>query len=53
VPGRFPALALVVVQIDESSGDKTVDPGTGVGIQVDNEVVRRTGWRCDEDDDCN
>lgn len=51
VPGRSPVLALLVVQVDETGGDKAVDPGTGVGVQVDDEVVSWACWGCDKDDD--
>ena len=53
VPWRCPGFALGVVQIDEAGGDKTVDPGTGVGVQVGDEVVCWASGRGNEDDDRN
>lgn len=32
MPWRLPALALVVVQVDEAGGNETVDPCSGVGV---------------------
>lgn len=51
VPGGGPALALLVVQVDEAGGDEGVDPGAGVRVQVDDEVVGGAGGGRNEDDD--
>src|SRR5690242_6973444 len=39
VPWGLPALLLRVMQVDQASGDKSIDPGTGVGVQISDEVV--------------
>ena len=43
---------LLVPQVDETGGDEAVDPGTGVGVEIDDEVVRRARRRREKDDDC-
>lgn len=51
VPWRLPTLLLAVVEVDKTSGDKGIDPGTGVCVQIGNEVVRRSGRRGNQYDD--
>lgn len=50
-PARVPLLFLLVLQVDEAAGDEAVDPGAGVRVQVDDEVVGRSGGRREQDDD--
>jgi hypothetical protein len=58
VPRRFPSLALIEVQVNETGGDEAVDPGTGIGIEIRDEIVSRTSRWCqkhnhgDEPADC-
>ena len=52
MPWGCPLLALRVVQIDKASGNETVDPGAGVGVQVHDEVVGWTGGWCEENHNC-
>ena len=51
VPRRRPILALPVLEVDETSGDETVDPRAGVGVEIDDEIVGRAGGRGHKDDD--
>ena len=50
VPWRGPSFTLRVVQVNETRTDESVDPGTGVGVQIGNEVVRRSCRRSNEND---
>lgn len=52
MPWRFPAFALPVVQVNEASGDKGIDPGSRIGVQIHDEVISRTRGRGDEHNDC-
>lgn len=52
VPRRRPVFGLAKVQVDETGGDKGIDPRSRVRVEVDDEVVCRTGRRSDQDDDC-
>lgn len=47
-PTRVPLLFLLVLQVDESARHEAVDPCTGVGIKVDDEIVGRSRRRCEQ-----
>ena len=51
-PSRIPWLLPLILQVDETSGDEAVDPGAGVSVEIDDEVVRRARRRGEKDDDC-
>lgn len=52
MPRRGPALTLSEeVQVYEAACDEGIDPGTGVGVEVDDEFVRFTSRRSHEDYD--
>ena len=53
VPWRFPTLLLRIVEIDQTGRDEAIDPCSRVGVQIRDEVVRRTSGRCNKHDDCN
>ena len=51
-PAGIPVFGFLELQVDEPAGDEAVDPGAGVRVQVDDEVVGRSGGRREQDDDC-
>lgn len=51
VPGGRPVLALLVLEIDETSSDEPVDPCAGVGVEIDDEVVGAASRGRHKDDD--
>lgn len=52
-PRGLPGVSPEEVEEDETAGNEAVDPDAGVGVEVDQEVVGRSGRRSKQDDNGN